>query len=98
MLHWCTCICREDNVQAYIALAPPYGGSTYAIASKLGGTKMNLLAFIGDLLQPLINELVYHGSRGLPSLLMLLPNRHLWGKDFVSEYPAIAHDSVALQS
>jgi hypothetical protein len=71
-------------VQGYIALAPPYGGSTYAIASKLGGTKWNLLAFIGDLLQPIINELVYQGSRGLPSMLMLMPNTRLWGKEFVS--------------
>jgi hypothetical protein len=71
-------------VQGYIALSPPYGGSTYAIASKLGGTKWNLLAFIGDLLQPIINELVYQGSRGLPSMLMLMPNTRLWGKDFVS--------------
>jgi hypothetical protein len=27
---------------------------------------------------------VYHGSRGLPSMLMLMPNKLLWGKDFVS--------------
>ena len=72
-------------MQGYVALAPPYGGSTHAIASKLGGTKMNLLAFIGDILQPIINELVYHGSRGLPSVLMLMPNARLWGKDFVSD-------------
>jgi len=76
--------CREENVKGYVALAPPYGGSTYAIASKLGGARMKLIDFIGDVLQPVINELVYHGSRGLPSMLMLMPNRHLWGKDFVS--------------
>lgn len=27
----------------YIALAPPYGGSTYAVSSKLGGRKVSLL-------------------------------------------------------
>jgi hypothetical protein len=75
---------RQNNVQSYVSLGPPYGGSTYAVASKLGGSKWNLLAFIGDLLQPIINELVYQGSRGLPSILMLMPNTRLWGKDFVS--------------
>lgn len=77
--------CREDNIKGYVALAPPLGGSTYAIATKLGGAKISLIDFIGDILQPMINELVYHGSRGLPSMLMLMPNRHLWGKDFVSQ-------------
>lgn len=77
---------RQNNVQSYVSLGPPYGGSTYAVASKLGGSKWNLLAFIGDLLQPIINELMYQGSRGLPSILMLMPNTRLWGKDFVSHY------------
>lgn len=85
---------REDNIKGYIALAPPFGGSTYAIASKLGGTRMKLLDFIGDFLQPIINELVYHGSRGLPSMLMLMPNWHLWGKDFVSHVLCFVGASV----
>lgn len=67
----------------YLALAPPYGGSTFAVASKLGGTRFNLIDFVSDFIQPIVNELIYHGSRGLPSMLMLMPNRGLWGKEFV---------------
>ncbi|KAF8073211.1 Pla2g15 [Scenedesmus sp. PABB004] len=74
---------REANVQAYVALAPPLGGTTYAIASKLGGNRVNLLQALGDLLQPLLNELIYHGSRGLPSMLMLMPYPGIWGRDHV---------------
>lgn len=71
-------------MQAYIALAPPFGGSTYTIASKLGGNKINLLQAFGNLFQPVLNEVLYHGSKGLPSMLMLMPYYDIWGKDYVS--------------
>ncbi len=34
---------RDANVLGYVALAPPFGGSTQAITSKLGGGRINLL-------------------------------------------------------
>jgi hypothetical protein len=68
----------------YVALAPPFGGSTYAIANKLGGNRINLLQSLGDLLQPVLNEIMYHGSRGMPSMLMMMPYAGIWGKEHVS--------------
>ncbi|WIA09654.1 hypothetical protein OEZ85_009041 [Tetradesmus obliquus] len=74
---------REQNVLGYVALAPPFGGSTYAIANKLGGNRINLLQSLGDLLQPVLNEIMYHGSRGMPSMLMMMPYAGIWGKEHV---------------
>lgn len=74
---------RAESVAAYVALAPPFGGSTYTIASKLGGNKIQLLEMIDNVLQPVLNELVYQVSRGLPSMLMLMPYAGLWGKEHV---------------
>lgn len=75
--------CRQQYVESYIALAPPFGGSTYAIASKLGGNRVNLLQILGNFLQPVLNEVMYHGSRGLPSMLMLMPYQGIWGREHV---------------
>ncbi|KAF6256261.1 Lecithin:cholesterol acyltransferase-domain-containing protein [Scenedesmus sp. NREL 46B-D3] len=82
---------REQNVMGYIALAPPFGGSTYAIANKLGGNRINLLQSLGDLLQPVLNEIMYHGSRGMPSMLMMMPYAGIWGKEHAELYEN-AHD------
>jgi hypothetical protein len=40
---------------------------------------------LGDLLQPLLNELIWAGSRGMPSMLMLMPHHGLWGDDYVRD-------------
>jgi hypothetical protein len=89
--------CRKQNVQGYVALAPPFGGSTYAIANKLGGSRINLLQVLGDLLQPVLNEIMYHGSRGMPSMLMLMPYVGIWGKEHVSGDVATAAAATTAQ-
>jgi hypothetical protein len=57
-----------------------------------------LLQSLGDLLQPVLNEIMYHGSRGMPSMLMMMPYAGIWGKEHVSGADVWAADVAAARA
>lgn len=81
--------CRRSNIQGFIALAAPLAGAVRAIGVRAAGVGMDtsdrsVLGDVATWFNVFLQNILYAGTMGLPSPVMLFPYEHAFGADWVS--------------